>query len=91
MASVEAPPRHYQKLGGVQTVGSMQMAGSGECSRQSLPQLVHGIACEVEEQGAALLLSASEQCSGRHAQLSGSPLVADAVVAVCLLPPARLQ
>ena len=85
MASVEASPRHYLKLGGAQTVGSMQMVGSGECSRLLLPQLVGGIACEVEEQGVALLLSTSEQRSERHAQLSESPLVVDAVAAVCLL------
>jgi hypothetical protein len=90
MASAEAALRRYLKLGGAQTVGSMQMAGSGECSRQSLPQLVGGIAREVEEQGAALLLGTSEQCSERHAQLSGSPLVVGAVVAVCL-PSARLR
>lgn len=90
MASVEEPPRRYLKLGGAQTVGSMQMAGSGECSRQSLPQLVDGIAFEVEEQGAALLSSTSEQCSERHAQLSGSPLVVGAVAAVCL-PSAHLR
>lgn len=91
MASVEVPLRHYLKLGGMQTVGSMQMAGSGECSKQSLPQLVRGIAPEVEgqEQGAALLLSTSERCSEQHAQSSGSPLVAGAVVAVCL-PSAHL-
>lgn len=71
-------------------MGSMQMAGSGECSRQLLPQLVHGIASEVVEQGAALLLSASQQCSERHVQLSGGPLVVGAVVVVCL-PSARLQ
>ena len=87
MASVEATPRHL-KLGEAQTVGSVQMAGSGECSRLSLPQLVRGIVGEVEEQGADLLWRISEQCSERHAQSSGSPLVIGAVVAVCL-PPAR--
>lgn len=61
------------------------MAGSGECSRRSLPQLVGEIAREVEEQGAVLLLSTSEQCSGRHAQLSESPLVVGAVVDDSLL------
>jgi hypothetical protein len=85
MASVEASPRRYLKLGGAQTVGSMQMVGSGECSRLLPPQLVGGIAREVEEQGVALLLSTSEQRSERHAQLSESPLVVDAVAAVCLL------
>jgi hypothetical protein len=90
MASVEAQPRHYLKLDGAQTVGSMRMVGSGECSRPSLPQLVGGIAREVEEQGAALPLNTSQQCSERHAQLSESPLVVGAVVAVCL-PSARLQ
>ena len=90
MASVEVPPRRYLKFGGAQTVGSMQKAGSGECSKQSLPQLVGGVAREVEEQGVDLLLNTSQQCFGRHAQLSGSPLaVVGAVVAVCL-PSARL-
>jgi hypothetical protein len=93
MASVEASPGHYLKLDGAQIVGSMQ-AGSGECSRQSLPRPVRGIAGEAEEQeqGVARLLSISEkQCSERHAQLSGSPLLVGAVVAACLscLPSAR--
>lgn len=88
MVFVEAPPRHYLELGGAQTVGSMQV-GSGGRSRQSLPLLVRGIACEDEEQGVALLLSTSEQYSERHAQLSRSPLVVGVVVAACL-PSARL-
>jgi hypothetical protein len=48
-----------------------------------------GIAREVEDQGAARLLSTSEQRSEQHAQLSGGPLVVGAVAAVCL-PSARL-
>ena len=84
MASV-ARPRHYLRLGGAQTVGSMQMAESGECSRRSL-QLVGGIAPEGEEQGAALLLRTSEeQWFEQHAQLSERPPVIAVVVAVCLL------
>ena len=85
MASVEAPPHRYLKVGGAQTVGSMREAGSNERSRQLLPQLVGGTAREVEEQGAALLLNTSQQHSERHVQLSGNPLVVVRdVVAVCL-------
>jgi hypothetical protein len=63
----------------------MQMAESGECSKRSL-QLVRGIAPEVEEQGAALLLTTlEEQCFEQLAQLSERPLVIAVVVAVCLL------
>lgn len=63
----------------------MQMAvGSGRCSRRSLLRLVRGNASEAEEQEAALLLRTLGQHFEQHAQLSGSPLVVAAAVAVGL-------
>jgi len=71
-------------------VGSMQMAGLGECSRRSLLQLVRANEYEAEEQGEALLLKTSEQCSEQHAQLSENPPAVAAAVAVGL-PSVRLS
>jgi hypothetical protein len=62
----------------------MTVAGSGECSRQLLLRLVGGNASEAEEQEEVLLLRLLGERFERHAQLSGSPPVEAAAVAVGL-------
>jgi hypothetical protein len=86
MASVEARPRRYLRLGEAQTANSMQMtvAVSGECSRRLLLQLVGGNASEAEEREVVLLLRTLGERFERHAQLSESPHVVVAAVAVAV-------